>query len=89
MRADALNWHGYGGYTEMTAPSLNINDTDEDESEHTIVHKGLSENFSTDVSESKQNTINKTWSQKNSADVSDYTITELKDNEYKEPSDTK
>ena len=31
MRSDTLNWHDYGGHTEMTAPSLNIYSTDEDE----------------------------------------------------------
>ena len=30
MRYNTLNWHHYSGYTEMTAPSLNINVTDED-----------------------------------------------------------
>ena len=42
-----------------------------------------------DVSESKRNIVNETLSQKNSANVSEYTITELKDKEYKEPSVTK
>ena len=32
MRADTLNWHYCGGYTEMTAPSSNIYYMDEDES---------------------------------------------------------
>ena len=32
MRSDKLNWHNHGGYTEMTAPSPNVNVTDEDES---------------------------------------------------------
>ena len=31
MRSDNLNWHNYGVYTEMKAPSLNVNVTDEDE----------------------------------------------------------
>ena len=30
MRSENLNWCDHGGYTEMTAPSLNINVTDED-----------------------------------------------------------
>ena len=29
MRADTLNWHDYGGYTEMTASSSNIYSIDE------------------------------------------------------------
>ena len=78
MRSNNLNWYDHGGYTEMTAPSLNVNVMDEDESKHIIVHECLSENCSTDVSKSKQNIINKNLSQKNSADVSEYTITELK-----------
>ena len=32
MRSDKLNRYDHGGYTEMTAPSLNVNVTDEDES---------------------------------------------------------
>ena len=59
MRYNNLNWHDYGGYAEMTAPSLNVNAMDEDESKRIIMHEGLSENCSTDVSESKQNIVNK------------------------------
>ena len=79
MRSDNLNWHNYDGYTEMTAPSLNVNVTDKDESKHIIVHEILLENCSTDVSESKHSIVNKTLSKNNFADVSEYTITELKD----------
>ena len=32
MRSDKLNWHDHGDYTEMTAPSLNNNFTDEENS---------------------------------------------------------
>ena len=39
MRADALNWHGYGGSTEITAPYSNVCSTDEDESKRIILHK--------------------------------------------------
>ena len=53
------------------------------------MHKSLSENFTTDISKSKCNIVNKTLSQNNSADVSEYTITEPKEKEYKEPSVTK
>ena len=41
MRNDALNWNGYSGYTEMTAPSSNINSTDEGESKRITVHEIL------------------------------------------------
>ena len=88
MRFDNLNWRDHGGYTRMTAPSSNVNVTDEDESKEIIVHETLSENSSTDVSESERNIVNETLSQNNSAEVSDNTITELKDKEHKEPSVT-
>ena len=52
MRSDKLNRHDHGGYTEMTALSLNVNVTDEEESKEIIMHGILSENNSTDVSES-------------------------------------
>ena len=88
MRSDKLNWHDHGSYTEMTAPSLNINVTDKDESKDIIVHETLSENDSKDVSKSERNIVNETLSQNNSADVPENTITELKDEEHKEPSVT-
>ena len=52
MRSDEHNWHMHGSYAEETAPSLNVNVTDKDESKEIIVHKTLSENLSKDVSES-------------------------------------
>ena len=88
IRSNNLNWHDHSGYTEMNAPSLNINATDKDKSNRIIVHETLSENCSTDISKSKQNIVNKNLSQNNSADISEYTFTELKDKEYKEPSYT-
>ena len=30
MRSNTRNWHDYGGYTEMTAPSSNVYSTDEE-----------------------------------------------------------
>ena len=53
------------------------------------MHKILLEYFSTDVSKSKRNIVNKTLSQNNSANVSEYTIPELEEKGYKEPSATK
>ena len=58
----------------MTAPSLNIYATDEDESKRIIVHETLSHSCSTNKSKSKRSIVNGTLSQKNSADVSEYTI---------------
>ena len=52
MRSDKLNWHDHVGYTEMTAPSSNVNVTDVDKYKEIMVHETLSENSSTDVSKS-------------------------------------
>ena len=41
MRADALNWNGYGGYMETTALSSNFCSTYKDESKRIIVHETL------------------------------------------------
>ena len=51
MISDILNWHDHVGYKEMTAPSLNINDTDEDESKRIIMHENLSQNCSSNKDE--------------------------------------
>ena len=83
MRSDKHNRHVHGSYAEDTAPSWNVNVTDEEESKQIIVHKTLSENQSKDVSESECNIIHETLSQNNSADVPANVITELKDNENK------
>ena len=83
MRSDKLNWHDHGSYTENTAPSQNVNVTDEDESKEIILHKNLSENNSKDVSESERSIFNKNLLQNNSTDVPENTITELKDKEHK------
>ena len=88
MISDEQNRHVHVRYAEETAPSSNVNVTDEDESKEIIVHKTLSENKSKDVSESECNIVHKTLSQNNSADVPDNVITELKDDKNKEPSVT-
>ena len=64
---------------------MNVNVTDEDESKEIIVHETLSENQSKDVNESECNIVHETLSQINSKDVPDNVITELKDDEHKEP----
>ena len=64
MISDEHNWHIHGSYAEDTAPSLNVNVADEDESKEIIVHKTLSENQSKDVSESERNIFNINLSQK-------------------------
>ena len=52
------------------------------------MYETLSENKSKDISESEYNIIHETLSQNNSKDVPDNVITELKDDEHKEPSVT-
>ena len=86
MISDENNRHMHGSYAEETAPSSNVNDTDEDKSKEIIVHETLSENQSMDVSESECNIVHETLSQNNSSDVPTNAITELKDGEHKEPS---
>ena len=54
MISDQLNWHDHGSYVEKTAPSSNINVTDEEKSKEIILHKTLPENSSTDVSKSER-----------------------------------
>ena len=83
-----FNQNNHGSYTEINAPSSDVNDKDEEESKEIIVHKTLPENNSKYVSESECNIINENLSQKNSADEPEITITELKDEEHKEPSVT-
>ena len=82
LRYDQLNRHDHGSYAENTAPSLNVNFTDEDESKEIIVHETLSENKSKDVSESECNIVHETLSQNNSKDVPDNVITEFKYDEF-------
>ena len=88
MRSDKLNQHDHGSYTKMTAPSSNVNVTDEDETKEIIVHQTLSENNYKDVRKSEFNTVNETLSQNNFADVPENANTELKDEELREPSVT-
>ena len=76
MRADALNWHSYGGYTETTAPSSNICSTDEDESKLIIVHKTLLQSCSANEEKSKQSIVNGTLLQNYSVDVDESYSTE-------------
>ena len=52
LRWGKYNQHVHGGYAEETAPSLNVNDTNEEKSKEFIVHEPVSENIYMDVSES-------------------------------------
>ena len=56
MRCGGNNHHMHDGYEEDMDPSLDVNDTDEDESNNSIVHepfhKPSSENIYMNVSES-------------------------------------
>ena len=82
MKSDTLNWHNYGSYTEITAPSSNVYSTDEDESKRVIVHEGLSQSCSTNEGKSKRRIINGTLSQSYSADVDEICSMEKEISEY-------
>ena len=75
VRSDEYNWHVHSSYIEDTAPSSNVNDTDEEESKEIILHETLSRNLSMDVSESECNIVHETLSQNNSSDVPTKIIT--------------
>ena len=47
MISDTLDWHDYGGYTEITAPSSNVYSTDKNELKRIIMHEVLSHSCST------------------------------------------
>ena len=80
------NHHVHDGYEEEMAPSSDVNDTDEDESNNSIVHepfqKPSSENISMDVSESECNIVNETLSQSGSSDAPTNDIMELNHDEH-------
>ena len=90
MRCGENNHRVNDGYEEEMALSLDVNYTDEDEPNNSIVHgnfhKPSSENLSMDVSKSKCNIFNETLSQNDSSVVLTNVITELKYNEHIEPS---
>ena len=90
MRCGENNHHVHGSYEKEMAPSSDINDTDEEKSNNSIMrkpfHKPSLENLYMDVSESECNIINKTLSQFNSSDVPTNVITELNYDEHIEHS---
>ena len=90
MRCGENNHHVHDGYEEEMAPSSGDNDTDGDESKHSIVHKPFhnpsSENIYMDVSESECNIVNENLLQNDSSDIPTNFITELKYDEHIEPS---
>ena len=86
MRCGDKNYHVHDGYEKEMAPSSDVNDTDEDESNNSIVHepfhKPSSENLSMNVSESECNIVNETLPQNDSSDVPTNFLTELKYDEH-------
>ena len=90
MICDENNHQVHDGHEEEMDPSSDVNDTDEDESNNSIVHepfhKPLSENISMDVSESECNIVNETLSQSDSSEIPTNVITELNYDEHIEPS---
>ena len=90
MRCVENNDHVQDGYEKEMAPSSDVNDTDEDESNNSIVHEPFdepsSENIFMDVSESECNIVNETSSHSDSSDVPTNVITELNFDDDIEPS---
>ena len=93
LRCGEENHHVHNvhdGYEEEMDPSSNVNDTDEDKSNKSIVHgpfdEPSSENLYMGVSESECNIVNETLSHNNSSYVPTNVITELKYDEHIEPS---
>ena len=84
------NHHMHDGYGKEMAPSLDVNNTDEDEAKNSIVHEPFDEpsleNLSMDVSESECNIVHKTLSQNNSSDVPTNVISALNFDGHIEPS---
>ena len=76
------NHRVHDGYEEEMAPSSDVNYTEEDKSNNSIVqepfHKPSSENIYMDVSKSECNIVNVTLSQNDSSDVPTNVITDLK-----------
>ena len=83
--------HVHTGYEKEMAPSSDVNDADEGESNNSIVHdpfdKPSSENLIMNVSKSECNIVNETSSQSNSSDVPTNVITELNYDDHIEPSE--
>ena len=79
----------HNGYEKEMAPSSDVNDTDEDESNNSIVHEPFdepsSDNLFMDVSESECNIVNGISSQSNSSDLLTNVITELNYDDNIEP----
>ena len=81
MRCGDKKHNVHNGYEKEMAPSSDVNDTDEDESNNSIVHNPFyepsSQNIIMDESELECNIVNETSSQSNSSDVPTNVITEL------------
>ena len=64
MRCGEKNHHVHDGYEEEMAPSSDVNDTDEDESNNSIVHEPFyetsSDNLYMNVKKSECNIVNET-----------------------------
>ena len=90
MRCGNNNHHVHDGYEKERAPLLDVNDTDEDESNNSIAHEPFdgpsSENLIMDVSESECKIVNETSSQSDSSDVPTKVIRELNYDDHIEPS---
>ena len=90
MRCGENNHHVHDGYEKEMDPSSDVNDTDEDESNNSIVHEPFyepsSENLIMDMSESECNIVDETLSKSDSSDIPTNVITELNYDNHIEPS---
>ena len=90
MRCGENNHHVHDGIEEEMVPSSEVNDTDEEESNNSIVQEPFDEpsqeNLIMDVSELECNIVNETSSQSDSKDVSTNFITELNYDDHIKPS---
>ena len=76
MKDDALNSHVYPLKAEMTALSLRVCSTDQDESKGIIVHKILSQSCFTEEDEPKRIIVNKNLSRNCSTEEGELCSTE-------------
>ena len=65
--SDNPNWYKHGSYKEMTAPSSNVNVTNEGESKRSIINEKLSQSGSTNENKPKRSIVNEPLLQKCSA----------------------
>ena len=90
MRCGENNHHVHKGYEKEMAPSSDVNDTDEDKSNNSIVHDSFdepsSENLFMDMIESECNIVDETLLQSDSSGLLTNVTTELNYDDNMKPS---